>query len=137
MLVPLFNLFTHRPDLVVDHVAAYVSLAQDEISSAKRQIIRRAIAGAVALVFAGAFLALSGVAIMLGAVLFAQPQAALTGQLVWTLVLVPGVALLGAIVAASVAMKSDSTATTVSLSEHFHRDIAAFRQAIATKEARA
>ena len=65
MLVPLFNLVAHRPDLIIDHLSGYLKLAQDELAEVKQQVIRRAVASAVALIFAIAFIVLAGVALML------------------------------------------------------------------------
>lgn len=132
MLVPLFNLFTHRPDLIIDHLAGYLKLAQDELNEAKQQVIRRAVAGAVALVFAVAFIVLAGMGLMLSSVasIQAQPVFASTTMLI----AVPGVALVAAIIAGIVAMKSGTDEPTVSFSDHIQRDIQAFRQVIQAKE---
>lgn len=132
MLVPLFNLVTHRPDLIIDHLTGYLKLAQDEVNDAKQQIVRRAIAGAVALVFAVAFIVLAGMALMLASVSTTQlqPIFATTAMLI----AVPTVALLAAIIAAIVAMKSDTDIPTVSFADHIQRDIQAFRQVIQAKE---
>ena len=132
MLVPLFNLVTHRPDLIIDHVAGYLKLAQDELNAAKQQVIRRAIAGAVALVFAVAFIVLAGVALMLSSVATTQPQPVFSTMAM--LIAVPSVALLAAVIAAIVAMKSGTGTATVSFADHVQRDIQAFRQVIKSKE---
>ncbi len=132
MLIPLFNLVTHRPDLVVDHLAGYLKLAQDELSSAKQRLIRRAIAGAVALVFAVAFVVLAGMALMLAGVASTQTQP--TFASIPILVVVPSAALLAAIIAAVVAMRSGNEGSTVSFADHVQRDIQAFRHVIQTKE---
>ena len=132
MLVPLFNLVTHRPDLIIDHLAGYLKLAQDELNDAKQQLIRRAIAGAVALVFAVAFIVLAGVSLMLATLTVAQTQAVFSTTA--TLIAVPTVALLAAIIAAIVAMKSNTDEPTVSFAEHIQRDMQAFRQVIQAKQ---
>ncbi len=132
MLVPLFNLVTHRPDLIIDHLSGYLKLAQDELNDVKQNVIRRAIAGAVALVFAVAFVVLAGIAVMLGSVAStqAQPVFATTTMLI----AVPGVALVAAIIAGFLAMKSGNDERTVSFSDHIQRDIQAFRQITQAKE---
>ncbi len=132
MLVPLFNLVTHRPDLIIDHLAGYLKLVQDELSSAKQQMIRRAIAGAVALVFAVAFIVLAGVAIMLASVASIQTQSSVgtTATLIW----VPAVVLVAAIIAAIVAMKSVTDVSEASFADNIQRDIQAFRQVIKAEE---
>ena len=132
MLVPLFNLVTHRPDLIIDHLAGYLKLAQDEVNDAKQQLIRRAIAGAVALVFAVAFIVLAGVSLMLATLTVAQTQPVFSTTAM--LIAVPTVALLAAIIAAIVAMKSSTDEPTVSFAEHIQRDMQAFRQVIQAKE---
>lgn len=132
MLVPLFNLVTHRPDLIIDHLAGYLKLAQDEVTSAKQRLIRCAIAGAIALVFSVAFIVLAGVSLMLASVtnVQTQPMFAMTAMLI----AVPAVVLLCAVVAAIVAMKSGADEPTVSFADHIQRDIQAFRQVIRAKE---
>ena len=132
MLVPIFNLVTHRPDLIIDHLAGYLKLAQDEVSGIKQQLIRRTIAGAIALVFAVAFIVLAGVAIMLASLAGTQQQSdfAVTPALV----VVPVVALVAAIIAAIVAMKSGHDEPSASFADHIQRDIQAFRQVIRVKE---
>jgi uncharacterized membrane protein YqjE len=132
MLVPLFNLVTHRPDLIIDHLAGYLKLAQDELNEAKQQVIRRAIAGAVALIFAVAFIVLAGMALMLASVVTTQPQPVLATSTMF--IAVPAVALLAAIIAAIVAMRSGTDTPEVSLADHIQRDIQAFRQVMQAKE---
>ena len=132
MLVPLFNLVTHRPDLIIDHLAGYLKLAQDEVNDAKKQVIRRAIAGAVALVFAVAFIVLGGVSLMLASLIATQTQPVFATSLM--LVAVPAVALLAALIATIVAMKASADETTPSFADHIQRDIQAFRQVIQAKE---
>ena len=132
MLVPLFNLVTHRPDLIIDHLAGYLKLAQDEVGSAKQQLIRRAVAGAVALVFSVAFIVLAGMALMLASVTTTQTQPVFASTTM--LIAVPTVALLVAIIAAFVAMRSGVDEPTVSFADHIQRDIQAFRQVIKAKE---
>lgn len=131
MLVPLFNLVTHRPDLIIDHLAGYLKLAQDELNDVKQNVVRRAIAGAVALVFAVAFIVLAGIALMLGSAVSTQAQPIFATTM---LIAVPGVALVAAVIAIVVAMKSRADEPIVSFSDHIQRDIQAFRQVIQAKE---
>lgn len=131
MLVPLFNLVTHRPDLIIDHLAGYLKLAQDEVSDVKQQLIRRAIAGAVALAFAVAFIVLAGMALMLASVTTVQSQFLVEAT---TLIAVPAVALIAAIIAALVAVKSRNDERPVTFADHIQRDIQAFRQVIRAKD---
>ena len=128
MIMPFFNLVTHRPDLLIDHVAGYLKLAQDEVSGAKKQLIRRTLSGAIALVLAVSFIVLAGMAIMLASMsnIPTAPEHAISS----TLVLVTGVVLVAAIVAAIFAMKSGVAAPDASFADHIQRDIQAFREVI-------
>jgi len=96
MLHPLFSTIVQRPDLVMDHLSAYGSLFHREATTAGTDLITRAVAGVAAILALAVFLALAGIAAMLG---FLQ------NQFHWVLVVVPGVALIGAIIAAVIAMK--------------------------------
>lgn len=131
MLVPLFNLVTHRPDLIIDHLAGYLKLAQDELAEVKQQVIRRAVASAVALIFAIAFIVLAGVALMLASI-STQSQSANAPTVM--LIAVPAVALVAAFIAAIAALKAVPAQTSASFADHIQRDIQAFRQVIRKKE---
>ncbi|MES2979649.1 MAG: phage holin family protein [Pseudomonadota bacterium] len=85
MLHPLFSTLIQRPDLVVDHVSAYVDLIGQETAQIGSDLVHRAVAWVVAGVCALLFLVFAGVALMLGMV---------TQQFHWILVAVPGVMLL-------------------------------------------
>lgn len=90
MLHPIFSVLARRPDLVLDHLAAYAALAHVQAQSAGTALARRAVAGAVAVCAFLVFLVLAGVAAMLGA---------LQAQFHWVLVLVPGTMLALSVVA--------------------------------------
>ena len=120
MLVPLFNLVTHRPDLIIDHLAGYLRLAQDELAEVKQQVIRRAVASAVALIFAIAFIVLAGVALMLASI-STQNQSANAPTAM--LIAVPAVALVAAFIAAIAALKAAPAQTSASFADHIPRDI--------------
>lgn len=90
MLHPIFSTAVSRPDLVVDHLAAYVDLAAQEATSTGTDVLVRVLGLVLAGLFALLFLGLAGVAAMLGAV---------HDQFHWALLAVPGAALLLAIVA--------------------------------------
>lgn len=87
---PIFSVLVSKPDLVMDHLAGYAALAQEEAGSVGGQVLRRAIAWAACGACALVGVLLAGVAIMLGAV---------TDAFAWALVLVPGVFLAAAVVA--------------------------------------
>ena len=84
MLHPIFSVLVRRPDLLVDHLAAYAALAREEASSTGGEVARRALAWAVAVMAFIAFLVLAGVAAMLGSLL---------DHFHWMLLLVPATAL--------------------------------------------
>ncbi len=87
---PIFSVLVSKPDLVMDHLAGYAALAQEEAGSVGGQLLRRTIAWAACGVSALLAVLFGGVAIMLGAV---------TDGFHWALVLVPGVFLVAAVVA--------------------------------------
>jgi hypothetical protein len=84
MLHPIFALLIKRPELVIDHVAGYAALVQEEASSVGTEMAKRAIAWVVTLFGLLIFLVLAGVAAMLGV---------MQGEFHWVLVVVPGIAL--------------------------------------------
>lgn len=90
MLHPIFSLLIRRPDLAVDHVAAYASLVQHEAASASTLWLKRLLAWVLFGLTFCVFLTLAGVAVMLGV---------LHNQFHWALAVVPGLALLGAAIA--------------------------------------
>jgi hypothetical protein len=81
MIHPIFSVLVRRPELVMDHVAGYAALVQEEASTVGVEVAKRAIAWGVAVLGLIVFLLLAGVAIMLGAML---------DEFHWTLVVVPG-----------------------------------------------
>jgi hypothetical protein len=94
MVHPIFSVLISRPELVVDHVAGYAALVQEEASSVGVQVAKRVIAWGVAVMGLVVFLVLAGVAVMLGA---------MHGEFHWVLVVAPGSALLLSVAAWSVA----------------------------------
>ncbi len=93
MAHPIFSVLIARPELVIDHVAGYAALVQEEASTVGSQLARRFIAWVVAVLALVVFLVLAGVAVMLGA---------MQGQFHWALVAAPGAALLLSVLAWSV-----------------------------------
>jgi hypothetical protein len=59
---PIFSVLVSRPELVMDHVAGYAALVQEEASSVGAEVTKRGIAWAVCGVGALLFLILGGVA---------------------------------------------------------------------------
>ena len=96
MLHPIFSVLVHKPELVIDHVAGYAALVQEEASSVGGEVMRRAVAWGVAALGALVFLVLAGVAVMVGT---------LHGEFHWVLLAAPGVPLVAAIAAWNIARR--------------------------------
>ena len=92
---PIFSVLVSRPELVMDHVAGYAALAQEEASSVGTEVVKRAAAWAACGLGALLFVLFAGIAIMLGAV----------HEFHWALLLVPAVPLALAAAAFMVARK--------------------------------
>jgi len=90
MLHPIFSTAVSRPDLVVDHLAAYVDLAAQEATSTGTDLAVRVLGWVLAGLFLLLFLGLAGTALMLGL---------LQDRFHWVLAAVPGAALVLAVVA--------------------------------------
>lgn len=91
MLHPIFSTAIQRPDLIAEHLSAYCAVISQDAKAVQTQFTKRAVAGLVAAVFGLIFLMMAGVAVMLG---FAQ------NQFHWSLVAVPGIALVVTVIAA-------------------------------------
>jgi hypothetical protein len=96
MLHPIFSVLIHKPELVIDHVAGYAALVQEEASSVGGEVAKRVIAWGVAVLAFVVFLVLAGVAAMLGT---------MQGEFHWVLVAAPGAALALAVLAWTFARK--------------------------------
>jgi hypothetical protein len=90
MIHPIFSVLINRPELVMDHVAGYAALVQEEASSVGAEVAKRAIAWGVAVMGLLVCLVLAGVAVMLGV---------MQGEFHWILVIAPGSALLVSLLA--------------------------------------
>jgi len=97
MIHPIFSTVLGHPELIADHVANYAALVREESAVAGRALVGRLVAGVLAAVSAMVALGLIGTAVMLGV---------LQGSFHWVLVLVPGVAVAVALVAALYAGRS-------------------------------
>jgi O-antigen/teichoic acid export membrane protein len=117
MVHPIFSVLITRPELVVDHVAGYAALVQQEASSVGVAVAKRVIAWAVAALGLLVFLILAGVAVMLAAI----------HEFHWALVLAPGVALLVSVVAWSVARQRLPAQAFTELKAQFDADAQAWR----------
>jgi len=96
MLHPIFSTVLGHPELIAEHVANYGALVKEEAAQASRGLIARMVAGVLAAVSAMLALGLIGVAVMLGV---------LHGSFHWVLVVVPGVAVVIALVSGYLASR--------------------------------
>lgn len=96
MLHPIFSVLINKPELVIDHVAGYAALVQDEASSVGGEVAKRVIAWGVAILAFVVFLVLAGVAAMLGV---------MQGEFHWVLVAAPGAAVALSVLAWTVARR--------------------------------
>jgi peptidoglycan/LPS O-acetylase OafA/YrhL len=117
MVHPIFSVLITRPELVMDHVAGYAALVQEEASTVGVQVARRAAAWAVAAVGLLVFLILAGVACMIGA----------TSDYHWALIVVPAVPLVIAIAALLVARKPLPSSAFTELRAQLDADAQALR----------
>jgi hypothetical protein len=120
MLHPLFSTIVQRPDLVMDHLAAYAALFHEEASDAGAELVARAVAWVIAVLAGAVFLGLTGTAVMLGM---------LQNQFHWVLVVVPGVALVVVIAAALRARKPFVNERFPELKAQIDNDARALRMA--------
>jgi peptidoglycan/LPS O-acetylase OafA/YrhL len=118
MVHPIFSVLISRPELVVDHVAGYAALVQEEASTVGIEVAKRAIAWGVTVVALLVFLVLAGVAVMLGA---------MYGEFHWALVLAPGSALIVAVVAWNVARQRLPSKAFTELKAQLDADAQALR----------
>ena len=118
MVHPIFSVLISRPELVVDHVAGYAALVQEEASSVGLEVARRAIAWAVTAMALLVFLVLAGVAVMLGA---------MHGEFHWALVITPAIALVVAVVAFNIARQRLSAKAFTELRAQLDADAQALR----------
>ena len=120
MLHPLFSILIQRPDMVLDHVSAYAALISQEAGVASGQLVRRGVAWALAGVCGCLFVMFTGIALMLGF---------LNNQFHWILLVVPGIALLMAVVAVAKARQSLPSDHFPELKAQIHSDARALRSA--------
>jgi len=118
MVHPIFSVLISRPELVVDHVAGYAALVQEEASSVGVEVAKRVIAWGVAVMGLVVFLVLAGVAVMLGA---------MHGEFHWVLVLAPASALLLSVVAWTIARQRLPTKAFTELKAQIDADAQALR----------
>ncbi len=118
MIHPIFSVLINRPELVMDHVAGYAALVQEEASSVGVEMAKRAVAWGVAVMAFVVFLVLAGVAVMLGV---------MQAQFHWVLVLAPGSALLVAVLAWNLARQRLPSKAFTELKAQLDADAQALR----------
>ncbi len=118
LMHPIFSVLLKRPELVMDHVAGYATLAREEAATAAGEVARRAVAWAVAVLGFIMFMVLAGAAAMLGL---------LQGQFHWVLLAVPGIALAIAVAGALMGMRKLAHAPFNELRSQLDADAQALR----------
>jgi hypothetical protein len=120
MLHPFISTLIRRPNLLVDHLAAYADLVREEASEAGADLLQRLLAWALVGIGAMAFIILAGTAVMLGAA---------TGQFHWALVAVPAVVLALTLAAVVKARKPIIRSHFAEVKAQVDRDAQALRSA--------
>ena len=120
MLHPIFSTVLGHPELVAEHIANYAALVKDEAAQAGRGVVRRLVAAILAAVAAMLALGLIGISVMLGV---------LHGSFNWVLVIVPGVAVLCAVIAGWIASRSAIAHAFDDLKTQIDADLKAMRNA--------
>ncbi len=118
MLHPIFSTVLGHPELIVQHLANYAALIKVETSTATRMLMSRVIAGVLAAVSFALALGFAGIAVMLGV---------LHGSFHWVLIVVPGVALLIAVVAGYVAVRPSTFSAFEDLRTQLDADVQAMQ----------
>ena len=104
----------------MEHLSGYSALLRQETSQAADMLVKRFVAGALAVVCGLAFVLLAGVALMLGA---------LHNQFHWVLLAIPGAALLMMLVAMARAKVPHARPQFTELKTQIHNDIQALKAA--------
>ncbi|RZL90644.1 MAG: hypothetical protein EOP82_14975 [Variovorax sp.] len=124
MLHPIFSTVLGHPDLIAEHVANYAALVEQEAQQAGRGFTTRLMAGVLAAASAMLALGLIGVAVMLGALHGFHSM----------LVVVPGIAVLIAIISAYLAARPIQLHPFADLRMQFDADLRALRAAGARRD---
>lgn len=124
---PLLHLIATQPNLLADHAEAYADLLGEELSAASTQWKRKAMLGAVALCCLGVGAVLTGVALMLWAVIPPENMNA-----PWALIVAPLVPLVAAAVCAVNANGAPRQNAFDTIRQQLREDAAMLRQASAS-----
>jgi|JI10StandDraft_1071094.scaffolds.fasta_scaffold531410_2 uncharacterized RDD family membrane protein YckC len=126
MIGTTLKLLTRQPELLLNYVFAYSTLARDEIALAKMRLVRRVVAGAIAFATLLAFLVLAGIALIIVSA-SSQPYAT------WALLCVPGFMLVLCAFSTAIALARGEPSSRDSLGSQLHRDIQSFRVALESR----
>jgi len=126
MIHPLLRLVATQPQLLADHAEAYAGLVSDEIGRSAASFKHRVLLNAVALCLVGVAAVLTGVALMLWAVI---PPANM--QAPWALIAAPAVPALIAVACAIVGQRKPDD-TFAELKQQVAADLVMLRQVSAT-----
>ena len=126
MIGTTLKLLTRQPELLLNYVFAYSTLARDEIALAKIRLVRRVVAAAIAFAAMLAFLVLAGVALILASAP-SQPYAT------WALLSVPGFMLVLCAFSAAIAFAKGASNSRDSLGSQLQRDMQSFRVALESR----
>jgi hypothetical protein len=126
MIHPLLRLFATQPHLIGDHVEAYADLVGDELKKTGAAWTMKVALFAVTGVLALLGLIFLGVALMLWGVLPASDYPA-----GWALIAVPGVTLVGAVIAFFVARSLPIESAFDNVKKQLSADMAVLREASA------
>ena len=122
---PLFTLATQRPQLLLDHAAAYTHLAHAELSGLGARAKRQALLAVAAGLLFSVALVLAGMSLMLFTLLEA---AARTSQAQWVLWRVPAVPTLGAAACALLMRNSVAAGAVNALKAQWRADVALWQE---------
>jgi uncharacterized membrane protein YqjE len=103
MIHPLLRLVATQPQLLADHAEAYAGLVGEEIGRTAASLKQRVLLGAIALCLVGVAAVLTGVSLMLWAVI---PTASV--QASWALIAAPAVPALIAVVCGLIGRQAPS-----------------------------
>lgn len=113
MLHPFISTLIRRPDLVLDHIAGYTSLAREETGALAGRALWRVVAWGVVFITGLVAVMLAGTAAMLGAI---------QDSFHWALVAVPAIPLAIALAALGVALRPLPTNGLAHIKEQLQAD---------------
>jgi len=119
MFSKLFDLIARRPDLILNHALAYVDLVQQEFAQTRDRLLRQIVAALIALSLAITFLVVTGVAAVLAIAEVVVLRPAIFA--------VPGVVLVGVVLASWYAVRAGTVDKRVDLRSQIGDDVRLLR----------